>query len=306
MKPNRCIGVSFLQGRLQIAEVEHGRKMTVTSLAEHDSSMDFSEVGASLSPTHPQLANFVAELKEALHDHKVEGELISFALPPDPVFINIIPIDTSLGAKELQEHLRWEVQQYQPDVDPKTLVIDSHKLPLESSSAQHSFMVAVRKPMAAFLSKAATMLKRKMHIIDIDQFSTEKTLTTNYPEILEHDIILFGLRFGGIDASLIHNGQMTDYRSYQYDSTADPKKPIEQYLKYVRERYEANHPAGVLLHGVGVNHEMIVSLRQQTGMKQLVALNALRKIKASSRIYEPYVKESHRFAAAIGLALRAK
>ncbi len=306
MKSTRCIGVSFFQGRMQVAEIEHGKKPLVTCLAEHDSSIDFSEVGASLSPTHPQLSTFVAELREVLNDHKMEGELLSFALPPEPVFINIIPVDPSLTGKELQRHLQWEVQHYQPETNPATLVIDTHRLPLENSGAQQSFMVAVRKPLAAFLSKAATSLKRKMHIIDIDQFSTEKTLITNYPEILEHDIVLFGLRFHGIDASLIHNGQMTDYRRYFYDNIADPKHPIESYLRYVKERYQANQPAGVLLHGIGIDHELVISLRTQTGLKQTVALNALRKIKTTSKVYEPFMQESHRFAAAIGLALRAK
>ena len=305
MKSNLNIGVSFLQGRMQVAEVEHGRKgPTVTCLAERESSMDFSQTAEELSPDHPQLTNFVTELKELLKEHKLKGESISFALPPDSVFINIIPVERTLTGPDRAKFLQWEIQQYHPKAAPKEFVIDSHQLPLEDSGTAQSFMVGVRRGIALFLQKAAAELKRKLHIIDIDQFSTEKTLIANYPDILDFDVVLFGLRERGVDASLIHNGQMTDYRAYQYTGAPDPTRIISSYLKYVKDRYAANQPAGVLLHGIDVTQDLIVTLRGETGIKQLVALNALRRVKAGSKVFKPFVEESYRFASAIGLALR--
>jgi hypothetical protein len=165
-------------------------------------------------------------------------------------------------------------------------------------------MVGVKRGIALFLQQAATELKRKLRIIDIDQFSTEKTLIANYPDILDFDVVLFGLRERGVDASLIHNGQMTDYRAYLYTGAPDPNRIIGGYLKYVKDRYASNQPAGILLHGIGVDHDLVLTLRKETGMKQLVALNALRKIKADKRLFKPFVEESYRFASAIGLAIR--
>jgi len=305
MKTTRTLGLSFLQGKIQLAEIEHARKQTVTCLAEHESTMDFSEAGATLSATHPQLANFVTELRDLTRQNKVAAEAISFALPPDAMFINIIPVDASLQGPEWTAHLQWEIEQYFPEVSVKEFVVDSHRLPLEDSGAQQAFVVAVRRGVVAFLQKVSAELKLKLNIIDVDQFSTEKTLITNYPEILGHDIVLFGLRTAGLDASLIHHGEMTDYRAYLLDGSSDPTKTITTYLKYVKERYQANQPAALLLHGAEVTQDLIVSLRNETGIKQTVALNAVRKLPASERIYKPFLKESHRFAAAIGLALRS-
>ena len=233
------------------------------------------------------------------------AEIISFALPPDPMFINIIPVDPGLQGKDLSQYLQWEMNQYFPNATPKEFLIGSDGLPLENKTAQQTFMVAIRRGIAAFLQKAAAGLKFNLNIIDIDQFSTEKTLIMNYPEILEHEIVLFGLRKNGVDASLIHNGAMTDYRAFHYNGDSSPTKPIMEYLKYLRQK-DTDTPAAILLHGIDIAKDFVVSLRTTTGIKQTLAMNSLRKIRASDKLSKQFMKESYRFAAAIGLALRTK
>jgi len=248
---------------------------------------------------------FIKELREMMKQHKVSTEYISFALPPDPLFINIIPVEPGLTGKDLSQYLQWEVDQYFPNASPREFVIDSHGLPLEKTDAQQTFMVAVRRGMVAFLQKVVVGLKMKLNIIDIDQFSTEKTLITNYPEILEHDIVLIGLCKNGIDASLIHNGQMTDYRSFIYNNEPFPEKYIMEYLKYLKQRDDTT-PAALLLHGIDVTKSLVLSLRTTTGIKQTLALNPFRKLVAKKHLNPSFIRDGYRFSAAIGLALRKK
>jgi Tfp pilus assembly PilM family ATPase len=306
MKPISYIGVSFLKEQIQLAVIEHKRKKrTVTVLAERDTVIDFAQAGASLSAAHPQLGTFVSELRSMIKLQKVTAEIISFALPPDPMFINIIPVDPALQGKNLSQYLQWEMNQYFPAASQKEFFIGADSLPLESKTAQQTFMVAIRRGIAAFLQKAVAGLKMTLNIIDIDQFSTEKTLITNYPEILDHEIVLFGLRKNGVDASLIHEGAMTDYRAFHYNGDSNPTKPIMEYLKYLKQK-DIDTPAAILLHGVDIAQDFVVSLRTTTGVKQTLAMNSLRKIQVSDKLSKPFMKESYRFAAAIGLALRAK
>jgi Tfp pilus assembly PilM family ATPase len=306
MKSTYYVGVSFLRGKIQLAEVEHKKKKSiVTVLAERDTTMDFARTGATITADHPQLSMFVRELKEMMKQHKVSTEYISFALPPNPLFINIIPVEPDLTGKDLSQYLQWEVDQYFPHTSPKEFITDSHGLPLENAGAQQTFMVAVRRGMIAFLQKAVVGLKMKLNIIDIDQFSTEKTLITNYPEILEHDIVLIGLRKGGIDASLIHNGQMTDYRSFLYNGEPFPDKYILEYLKYLKQK-DNSTPAALLLHGIDVTKSLVMSLRTTTEIKQTLALNPFRKLVAAKNLNPSFIKDGYRFSAAIGLALRTK
>ncbi|RPI06281.1 MAG: hypothetical protein EHM64_03490 [Ignavibacteriae bacterium] len=306
MKAISYIGVSFLKGKIQLAVIEHKRKKrTVTVLAERTSSIDFAREGENLSAEHPQLGTFVSEMKSLIKQQKITAENISFALPPDPMFINIIPVDPGLKGKELAQYLQWEMNQYFPEASPKEFIIGADGLPLESKNAQQTFMVAVRRGVALFLQKAVAGMKLNLNIIDIDQFSTEKTLITNYPEILDHEIVLFGIRTNGVDASLIHKGAMTDYRAFHYNGDPNPEKPIMEYLKYLKQK-ETDTPAAILLHGSDIAQSFVVSLRTTTGVKQTLAMNSLRKIRAADSLSKPLMKESYRFAAAIGLALRAK
>ncbi len=115
MKSIYNVGFSFLRGKIQLAEVEHKRKKTiVTILAERDTTIDMSRIGATITPDHPSLNMFIKELREMMKQHKVSTEYISFALPPDPLFINIIPVEPGLAGKDLSQYLQWEVDQYFP------------------------------------------------------------------------------------------------------------------------------------------------------------------------------------------------
>jgi len=299
----RYLGVSFMKGQVQLAEVEHGKSVRLTALVEGPFSTDLVQAGANLSANHPQLNSFVKELDGLIKRHKLASQYISFALPPDPLFINIIPVDKALKGKALKDHLDWEMKQYFPEASSKDFIVGSHIIPSSNGGAQQAFVVGLRRGMVEFVQKAAAAMKLKMHIVDIDQFSTEKTVILNYPEILEHEIVLFGLRYGGVDASLIHEGQMTDYRSYTLGPAGDPSVPVREYLAYLRER-DIPEPAALILHGIDVKDAFIKQLRDETGIKQTVAMNAVRRLSVAKSVYAPLLKEIYRFGAAIGLALR--
>ncbi len=305
MKPQRNLGLSFLKGGIQAAEIEHGKQVQLTGLAEHESSIYFAQVGSELSATYSLLPSFVAELKDMIRANKFAPDFISYALPPDPIFINMIPADPSLKGPELNEYLAWEMEQYFPATPARDFVIDSHALRTPEGAAKQLFMVSVRKGIVGFIQKVTADLTLKLNIIDIDQFSTEKTVLFNYPEVLDHPIVLFGVRFGYVDASLIHKGEMSDYRSFPSESAAGIKKAIQQYLKYLKQKDVPETPAALLLHGYDVPPSLVPELRTETGIKQTLAINATRKLPTAGTVSKPLMKESYRFAAAIGLALRS-
>ncbi len=303
MTSARYLGVSFFKGRLQLAEVEHGKTLQLTNLAERETAIDFVQAGVNLAPDHPQLHTFVKELGETIKQNKISTAHISFALPADPVFINIIPVDSSLKGPDLTQYVQWEVDQYFPNVPQKDFLTSSQPLPETTNNVKHLFVVCVRRGMVGFLQKASAELKLKLHLVDVDHFSTEKTLLQNYPEVSDHPVALFGMRYGGVDASLVLNGSMIDYRAFVAGSAEDAKKAIQQYLKYLKERNSVKDPSALFLHGNEVSPEMPKVIHKETGL-QCVALNAVRKLAASGKLYKPFVQESYRFAAAIGLALR--
>ena len=76
-------------------------------------------------------------------------------------------------------------------------------------------------------------------------------------------------------------------------------------MKYLKQK-DIETPAAILMHGIDIAKDFVVSLRTTTGVKQTLAMNSFRKIRAVDNLSKQFMKESYRFAAAIGLALRTK
>ena len=301
MKTTRQLGVSFYDNRIQLAEVEQAKHPTITLLAEQSSSLDFAGEGVSLSADHPKADALVTELSTLLQQAGATAQLISFALPTSPLFIHTFPVDPKLDDDELKEYLQWELQQYFPDAGPKDFITDAHVIPSKEKDARRTFMVGVRRGIIAFLQKVTAGLKLKLQIVDIDHFSSEKTFTANYPEFKKDTAVLFGVGKSGIDASVVKNHEMVDYRSYP--NTAGLGVTIKQYLTHIKQQDDVQKVAGLYLHGSQVPSDALSALSSETGV-EIISLDAFRHLTAAETVDKALSAESHRFAAAIGLALR--
>ncbi len=305
MKSGRYLGISFYGGMIQCAEIDHGKKATVTALAELPLEASLTTIGSENGQSEHLLKMLSRELLTFIRRHKIEAQYISYAVPTDTVFINIIPLDTSLGTAEIPNYIRWEFSQYHPSIDAQTLVFDYYSLPTVSDEAHQTFIAGIPRTLVKFLQKLSTAVHLKLCVVDIDQFSTEKSLLANYPEISSHDIALIGIRPDRIDASLIHNGEMSDYRLFQIQPNEIPTRVIREYIQYVKNKFN-NTPEALILHGTQFTQNYVVVLRNEIGIDQTVALNSLRKIRYASGIPVQLLKENFRFASAIGVALRTR
>ncbi|HWP82242.1 MAG TPA: pilus assembly protein PilM [Bacteroidota bacterium] len=302
MKTHRSLGVSFYRGNIQIAEVEQ-KKPALTALAEGTTGLDIAAAGTDLAPDHPQLVDFIDNLKQLLKSAKVGSKTISFALPPESMFINSIPVDVTLKGPELTSYLQWEIQQYFPNAGPKDFITDFHALPHKLQGAKQTFVVSVKRGVVGFLQNVAAGVGLQLAVIDIDHFSTEKTLRVNYPEIAAHTVALFGIRKGALDASLVHKYEMIDYRPYVATTPEEIHKAVLHYVKYLKQRDGIGTPEALILHGMEVPREILKPLHEESGI-QALAFNAMRKLTTPDKLKTAFGKESYRFTAAIGLALR--
>ena len=305
MKIKRHVGISFCDNRIQLAEIDHSKKSAVSVLAEQDSPVDFGNDGASLSANHPGVNSLASALTSLFQQSGITAEHISYALPTNPLFINTIPIDASLKDEELKEYLKWEVRQYFPDAGATEFINDAHEIPSKDKDARKTFVVSVRRGMVGFLQKVTAQLSLKLRIIDIDHFSTEKTLIANYPEHKKDVVALFGVGKGGVNASIVKNHEMVDYRAYAADSGMTLGKTIAHYLKAAKQMDGTEKITAVYLHGQEVTSSGAAALKAEAGM-QTQTVNAFHKLGAAESVDKALAKESHRFAAAIGLALRTE
>ena len=304
MKSNRHLGISFCNGHIQIAEIEQGKKASVTVLAEGKTSVDLIEAGIHLSAEHPQVATLVGELGELLKRNKVAAKMVSYAIPADPAFISIMPLSPSLKGPALNQYLQWELKQYFPDAGPKDFIVDSHPLPTGDSVAQSGFVVGVRRGMVTFLQKVTSELKMQLHIIDIDHLSSEKTISFNYPEVSGHPVALFCVRMTGMIASIVRNGEIVDYRAYKVQIPGEITKTAAAYLRYIKQADSTLMPDALFLYGANVSPNLVKQIHSETQIQTLL-VNSLRKLPVSGKVFQQFTKESNRFAPAIGLGLRA-
>lgn len=303
MKTKRVLGVSFYDNRLQFVEVEVGKKPTVQALAEQDTTLDFVTEAVNLSADHPKVSSLASELSALITRTNASAKDLSFALPTRPFFITTMPVDPSLKEDELKEYLKWEVRQYFPEAGPKDFITASYILPSKQKDARQTFVVAVRRGTVAFLQKVAMQLQLSLRIVDIDHFSTEKTLIANYPEIKKEAVALIGVQRSGVDASVVKNHEMVDYRGYIGEHSASLGTTIAQYLQYLKQKDEVGTIACIYLHGSLVPADMLSKLGSETGI-ETVSLNAFHTLTAAESVDKALAAESHRFAAAIGVALR--
>jgi Tfp pilus assembly PilM family ATPase len=303
MKTKRILGVSFGNNRLQFADVEVGKKPSVHALAEQETTLDVAAEAVQLSADHPKVTSLASEISALITKTNATAKDISITLPARASFLLTLPVDPSLKDDELKEHLRWEVQQYFPDAGPKDFVIDSYVLPSKQKDARQTFVAAVPRGVVAFVQKLASLLELSLHIIDIDHFSTEKTLLANYPDLKKQTVALIGVQGSRVDASMVKGREMVDYRGYALDEPSALGTTIAQYLEYVKQEEEDNTVACIYLHGSHVPTDALADLNAETGI-ETVALNAFHKLTAAESVDPALAAESHRFAAAIGVALR--
>ncbi len=303
MKYSRHVGISFCNGHIQLAEIELGKRKAVTALAEAQSNIDLVEAGIHLSADHPQVATLAGELKELLHRNKVSAKTISFALPAEPVFINIMPLSPTLKGPSLGDYLQWELKQYFPNAGPKDFIVDSHPLAGGEKEFHPAFVVGVRRGMVAFLQKVTRDLKMDLHIVDVDHLTTEKTISLNYPEVAGHHVALFCLRMTGLIGSVLRDGETIDYRSFPVQLPGDCAKTVSAYLKDLKQLDGMKDPDALFFYGLDVPPDVLKQIRSETNI-QAIIVNSLRKLPVAGKIFQQYTKSSNRFAPAIGLGLR--
>jgi Tfp pilus assembly PilM family ATPase len=297
----RHLGVAFHGNRLLIAEVEYTKPAQVTVLDEGECGVDFIRSGVDPS-NGTEVGTLAGELEMLAKRNNVQAQEISFALPSSALFITTIPVDPSLKKDDLTSYLQWELQQYFPDATPKSFVTDSHPLPTSGKDAISTFLVSLRRGVAGFLQRVTAELQLKLRIIDVAHFSVEKTLLANYPEVKKQTVALFGLHQGSLDASLVHKNELVHYRGFR-DASLDGGRAIGQYLQDVRQTADGLKPSAVYLYGSAVGGDLVTAARKQSGV-QAAALNAFRNLGAAPELDKNLTNEGHRFAAAIGVALR--
>jgi hypothetical protein len=157
----------------------------------------------------------------------------------------------------------------------------------------------VRRRDAYQVQQALTRLGLDMHIVDVDHFSADTALRTNYPDTNRKYLALVGVKENRLDISLIKNGNM---ESYSYCVVQSNQQIVDQIAALARE---SKGIYSLTVYGIYLDKDLLVQIRRASTLL-VEALNPLRHVKVadSLRLADHLSVPSYRFASAVGVALR--
>jgi hypothetical protein len=232
--------------------------------------------------------------------NRVKAKRVSVALDTSSLFINSFPLEEGLSRLEINEHVNWELGQFFPGTPAKEFVTDLHVMSRHPAERWNTVLsVSVRRRDAYAVQSAVGKLGLSLHVLDVDHFSADTALRTNYPDAERKYIALVGVKESRLDISLLRNGNL---ESYSYGIVQSNQEIVEGIGEVSRD---VKGIQSITAYGPYLDKDLLVLIRRGSALL-VEALNPLRHVKVSDtlRLGDHLSVPSYRFASAVGVALR--
>ncbi|GEM_PF-1743212 len=280
-------GVSFADNVAQLAVLEVGKSdVTVAFLEEFKNGM----IGELW-----YLESLLAREQKIIR--KVSK--VSIAFDNALLALHGFPMDSSLVRDEMQGHVHWELSHVISGFSPKDFVQDTHILKTHAQDQLAEVLVVSAK--RSSLAQIRSMLEKEEYellIADTNHFGAQYALLVNYPDVKTRNVSLVWIGEKRIDIGVLSGGRLTAYRYALCSSSAEGVAFIEEFL---RDQEIGEH----YLYGTGPLFDIQKGLEIGTPTP-VTRLNPFRRLTAakSFKDFDMTAGLEHRFAAAVGVALR--
>lgn len=303
-RSNRFSAIQFAGRKIIAVELVHrGDELELTSIAEREGSEDYSKLLPSLSREDTDLTKRLEDDIKSTRKHgDIDAPSISFCLDSRWVFIHSFPLDENLSESERADQIDWEFSNYLTDASRKQYVTGTAIL--EQLPDRHASVVltaSARRDLISLFRHVASHLGLQLCVIDVDHFGAEHALRWNYPEIQQEEVCLFGVKSNRLDASRFQKGKPVQYRWGELVGGNLSQTLLEQFLT---ERSNGK-PVAKTAYVYG-EEDKAPTLQQVSGRKAppVELLNPLRRVSLPRRLRRLDPASTHRYAPAIGLAMR--
>ncbi|MBM2840265.1 MAG: hypothetical protein HW412_793 [Bacteroidetes bacterium] len=290
------LGLSFSDKSVQAVEIEQeGNSNTLMAIDEWENTLI-----AGAEQNGHAVDKFVEYLGAFIKVNRVKAKKVSLALDTAQLVLNTLPMEEDLSRIELNEHINWELSQYHPDIPAKEFISDVHILTQHPADHWNEILsVSVKRKDAFTTQQAIGRLGLELLILDVDHFSADTALRTNYPDTNRKYLALIGVKENRLDISLIKNGNM---ESYSYCIVQTNQEIVDQIATLARE---TKGIYSITIYGPHLDKDLLVQIRRASSLL-VEALNPLRHVKVadSLRLADHLTIPSYRFASAVGVALR--
>jgi Tfp pilus assembly PilM family ATPase len=290
------LGLSISDRTVQAVEVEQdGPSNTLLAIDEWENTLPV----AGGDDGHG-MGQFTEYLAAFLKVNRVKAKKVSVALDTGSLFINSFPLEDGISRVEINEHVNWELGQFFPGTPTKEFVTDIHVMTRHTAERWNNVLsVSVRRRDAYAVQSALGKLGLSLHILDVDHFSADTALRTNYPDAERKYLALVGVKENRLDISLLRNGNL---ESYSYGVVQSNQEIVEQIGELSRN---VKGIQSITAYGPYLDKDLLVLIRRGSALL-VEALNPLRHVKVSDslRLADHLSVPSYRFASAVGVALR--
>jgi Tfp pilus assembly PilM family ATPase len=226
---------------------------------------------------------------------------ISVALDNASVILLSFPMDSSLNQVQQNGHVHWELSNFVDDFKPNAYVSDVHVLRTWARDRVVEVLaVSVKRSLVYNIQQMLSERKLDLDIIDTNHFGAQHALLMNYPDVRTKSVALVGVTRNRIDAGVISNGRLRDYR-YTINSSSE-------YVSIWLQELSKEFPiTDMFFHGPEVTHELIKTLRASIH-QSITLLNPFRTLRISPSFseFDKYIGQEHRFAACVGIAVQQR
>lgn len=223
----------------------------------------------------------------------------SVALDHDLLFLHTFPMDASLHQADQNEHVQWELSNYIADFKPQEYLNDTHVLRSRArEQTADVLMVSVRRDLLFRIQRFLGEHKIELTIVDTNYFSAQHGLMANYPEARMKLLGLAGISPHRIELGVVANGRTLEYHTFRPGTAADT-------VDHILNTLGPLHIDMLFLYGTGITTALYEPLGESR-KPSVTLFNPFRRlfIPSSLKTFERYAGLEHRFAAAVGCALR--
>lgn len=226
---------------------------------------------------------------------------LSVGLDNRSVLYHSFPVEESLDRTARDEQIDWELSHYIGDYERDEFVRDVHVLaPGEDDPTTNLMVVAANR---TFVRNIQSLVREKglgLQVIDTNFFSTWYSLSVNYPETGLRRVLLATVETDRVDAGIFRKGKLSVYRGMAVENS-------DRVIGMLTEMTEAERPDEVYCAGPGISHGLVNAAGQRLGVTATM-LDPVRTLRCRRRYLRgnAFAGDEHRFAAAIGCALRKR
>lgn len=303
------LGIGFSGSRIYFTELV-GNKSSPKVNHIHSIKMDFDfedDLGKHKS-SQKDLTNISAEIKTYIGTRNLKIEKAALTISASQSFMITLPIDYSEGEQSINSKIYWELSNYFPD-NYNDYVINTYRLNnvLPSRNSDDYLIIAVQKNTLEFVKRIFKLCSLELTVVDIDHFSAENSLRTNFADKLSgKNVFLAGLKNGRVDYGYIKDKKYKYYTHSRYYSETEFNLALTRKLtSIISAEPVMNRVDAIYLYGDEIKEDTLEALRRlDKGPVEII--NPFENISATDLFLknDNLRKTAYRYAASCGAALR--